>query len=132
MSPEVRVFQKNDLLEIEPSPHQEGFLQDWMGQDSGFTLLNGEILCCWGWIVPWAGRGLAWSVLSRHSGPYMGRIRKAILASFEDCPARLEMLVDPEFPAAFRFGDLLGFTLEGRLRKFRSGKDYLLMARIVE
>lgn len=82
---------------------------------TAFTALddNGRVLGCAGVQELWPGRDLAWAYLSKHAGPYMKGITRAV-RDFLDIRAarRTEMAVDYEFKAGHRWAKMLGFRLE--------------------
>jgi hypothetical protein len=80
-----------------------------------FTALDddGRVLGCAGVQALWPGRDLAWAYISRHAGPHMAGITRAVRRFLDLRGARrTEMAVDCGFAAGHRWAKLLGFRLE--------------------
>lgn len=123
--------------------------QAWMGdmlrepdmasleQPHAYTLLDGDNpLICAGAVKLWEGRAYIWSFLSTDFTPRkfvaMHTFAKDWIATlpFE----RLEAAVEDSFKAGHRWVEVLGFVREtpGVMRKFMSGRDFVLYARVKE
>lgn len=102
--------------------------------DASFTAIeNGRVVGCGGIMPVWAGRAIAWSVLSANSGPCMVPIhivtRRLLRMRSE---RRIEATCDADFKAGHRWLRLLGFELEAaRMEGFApDGRPHSLYARI--
>jgi hypothetical protein len=98
--------------------------------DDGTVLLLGGVITD----ENWPGRGVGWTVLSRHAGPHMRQLTR-IVATWLDGLGfpRLEMYVDAQFPQGCRWARLLGFALETPLpmRRFLpNGNGAYLFGRV--
>lgn len=85
---------------------------------SAFTLrdMDGRVLLIAGIAQIDPGYGHCWTFQSRHSGPWMLRITRAVAQYLDLRMAkhrRLEMMVRADFAQAHRWARLLGFTDEG-------------------
>lgn len=86
-----------------------------------------------GVVRPWAGRAVAWSVLSAEAGPHMLAITRAVKRFFALLPdRRIEISVRRDHNAAHRWARQLGFSLEAnRMAAYgMDGRDYSLYARV--
>lgn len=76
-------------------------------------MFHGEPVACAGVVEMWPNRGHAWALLGDNAGPHMIAITRAIRAFLDALPLRrVEMAVDPDFPAALRWARMLGFECE--------------------
>lgn len=74
---------------------------------------NGVVLAIAGVTEAWEGRGIAWSVLSRHCGPHLLALTRTVRRYLDGMDyARLEMYVDAQFAEGCRWAQMLGFELE--------------------
>lgn len=139
------------LLEFKPE-HLEGFEPQaeqitalgHINRETGARLLAAgpcvsiaqaeRIVCCAGLIVEWEGRAVAWALLHREIGPAgMLAATRGIKRMLDRMSmGRIEAHVRWDFDAGWRWAALLGFTLEGRMRRFHNGQDWALFARVKE
>lgn len=97
----------------------------------------GEIIGCAGLILCHARRAIAWALLSgaasRHVLSIHREVKRFLASQFlaGQALARIEAHVDCDFPAAKRWVEALGFTLEcGRMRHFLpDGRDASMWVR---
>jgi hypothetical protein len=91
-----------------------------------WTALAGDApIACAGFHLPWPGRAIAWAVLAEGAGREMLRLTRAVRRALSACPAeRIEAQVLESFGPGLRWVAALGFTSEGRLRRFSRGEDY--------
>lgn len=95
-----------------------------------------RVLACAGLAPHWPGRSTGWALLSAGIGPNrfiaVHRLIAAALDRHETRhPGRIEIQIDPDHAAALRWATILGFDVEGRLRRYLpDGRDMILMARI--
>lgn len=81
----------------------------------GFTAIadDGVVLGCGGCVEVWAGRAIAWALVSRHAGRNMRAIHRAVEGYFQAAPfRRVEAWVDEGFDAGERWLVMLGFQRE--------------------
>lgn len=81
----------------------------------------------------WPERGLAWAIMSKHSGPHMRQITDFVRGVLEiSGHRRIEALVDPDYHLAHKWARWLGFRLEApRMQAyFPDGQDIALFARV--
>jgi hypothetical protein len=98
-----------------------------------FTVFHdGEILACLGVFQFWPGRGVCWAVLSSDLRKHMVGLSKRIRTFFDQSGyRRLEATIAPDFPAAIRWAELLGFERECLMRAYTpSGADQYLYSRV--
>lgn len=120
---------------IELQPAQE-YMRDILTEDDiqsrplfgpCYTVMDGPlVICCAGICNFWPGRGMIWSFISKHVTPsrlvIMHRMVTEVLRG--DVPARLEFVVDSDFPAAHRWAKMLGFKHESHMPKWGyEGRD---------
>ena len=94
---------------------------------------GGDVVCCAGVLPQWEGRAIGWALMSPTAGPHMLRITRASRRFFDmQQIRRIETWVDPMFPAAVRWIEMLGFKREGCMVKYTPlGGDADLYARIL-
>lgn len=76
---------------------------------------GGVVLCVGGVAMDpaWPHRGVVWSLVSAHAGPYMTGLTRAVRDWLDQVPVkRFELYVDAQFPQGARWARLLGFELE--------------------
>lgn len=77
------------------------------------ALAGTDVIAVGGMCVSWPTRAICWSGLSRHAGPHMLSLTRAVRALIDAQPfARVEMFVDARSAAAQRWASLLGFRNE--------------------
>jgi len=140
----VAPFHPAHLIELRTQAQQPKDLALFSDPDYGQSLASGdsfsifdsagELQACLGVFELWRGRGLAWALLSanvhRLMLPISYRARSFFQGSKYD---RIEAYIDPNFPQAIRWIELLGFVRETAepMRKFTpTGADQYLYARI--
>jgi hypothetical protein len=90
-------------------------------------------LCAAGIVSLYKHRAIAWSVMSKHAGPYMRQLTRKVKEAIELHPAtRIEMLVDFEFDAGHRWAEMLGFEVDAPRMEMSGyyGNDETLYVRI--
>lgn len=76
------------------------------------------------------GRGMAWALLSKDANKYMHRITKAVKVHLNTVEyQRVEITVEKDFKQAFRWAQMLGFTLETEMKNYCNGQTHYLFAR---
>lgn len=83
-----------------------------------YTVMDGPVvLCCSGVCNFWPGRGLIWSLISKHvDGPRLFGMHKMVSDFIQNhSPKRLEFVVDSDFAAAHRWAKMLGFKHEAHM-----------------
>lgn len=134
-------YEPEHLLEIRHQRWQAGATQTIEHARSlalshaAYTALHPQScrpLICAGIIEMWTNRAMCWASFDYEAKPVMAeaflRMRKEIgQAPFK----RLEMYVTPGFIEAWKFADLLGFTLEGTMEAGSpDGRDLFVFKRI--
>ena len=77
------------------------------------AMAGDQVIAVGGMCVSWPTRAICWSGLSRHAGPHMLALTRAVRALMDAQPfTRIEMFVDARSAAAQRWAQLLGFTNE--------------------
>ena len=109
--------------------------KDALGYGDAWTVtVDGHPVACGGVMPIWDGRGYAWALMGRDSGPYMLHITRAVKRGLLIAPfRRVEMAVDATFAAGCRWAQLLGFVRETPepLRAYLpNGRDAWLYARV--
>ena len=98
-----------------------------------FTAMDGETtLGCGGVMEHGKHRAEVWALLSRHIGPHMRAITRAVNGWLAVCPyQRVEANVATHFDAGQRWIKLLGFHQEGaeKMRFFADGRSALAFVR---
>lgn len=81
------------------------------GYGPSWAALAGDLVVAVGGICDsWPGRGIGWSGLSRHAGPHMVALTRAIRRLHESLDyRRIEMFVAVDHPEALRWARLLQF-----------------------
>lgn len=144
-------YSPNDLAQIELQPVQEPFKAVIMSpgypesldvQDRAWTVLDGEAVVASGGFSPqWPGRSIAWALVGREVPPnawpkIKNKIRKEVDAEMRRLKAahghaRVELTVPETFVAGLRLAKLLGFEVEGPLRKWGTdGGNHFMFSRV--
>jgi hypothetical protein len=114
--------------------HSEPSYGDFLAANGdGYTVLvDGVAILCAGVIRLDDGRGMAWALFSRDSGKHFVRICKGIRRYLSVCTIRrIEASIDVNHAEGVRLAKLMGFEIEGTMRKYgRDGSDHYMMARI--
>ena len=88
---------------------------------------NGDIIFVGGLVESWKYTSVVWSVLSKDSGKHMRQITKEVIAwidTYKPKYRRIEFHVDVAFKAGNRWAKMLGFELDGTLRRYlANGND---------
>tara|TARA_R110000787_G_scaffold160287_4_gene273992 strand:- start:1341 stop:1763 length:423 start_codon:yes stop_codon:yes gene_type:complete len=96
--------------------------------------VDGQIIASSGIIPMWHGRGMAWAFLSEMGPRHFMGVHKAIKRALDNCYIqRIEITVDCDFPQAYRWANLLGFTMEAECMRAYTpdGRDCALFARVL-
>ncbi len=98
------------------------------------AVADGRTIACAGLLEMWPGRAQGWALFSAAAlGNFVGIHRMAKRVLCDSAWQRVEVTVDAGHAAGVRWAERLGFTLEGRMRKYTSdGRDCLLYARVEE
>lgn len=94
---------------------------------------DGEVIFAAGVNEYWTNSGVAWALFSKgNMVPYMLSIHRAVNKFLEEsCLQRIEATVVKGFEPGHRWVEMLGFEVEGYMRKYDpDGRDHLLYARI--
>lgn len=112
------------MIELQPA---QAYMRDFLTEDDiasralfgpCFTVLDGtDIICCSGVFNFWPGRGMIWSMISRHADArrMIGLHKMVTQYLKQDVPARLEFIVDSDFSAGHRWARILGFKHEAHM-----------------
>lgn len=108
---------------------------DWIAASHAMSAwINETCVAVAGYRYVWAGRAVAWALLSERAGPAMIPIVKRMREHLDACTARrVEMTVRRGFLPGARLATLLGFkceTPEGMLAFFEDGETAYLFARV--
>ena len=90
--------------------------------DSFTAIIGGRVIACAGTAEVWAGRAVAWALISKDAGRHMLGIHKAVSGYLSAAKyRRIEAWVDEGFEPGMRWLELLGFSRETPLpmRGFR-------------
>lgn len=137
-------FQASHLAALELQEAQKYFHADCGGPDYGqalaaspfsFSAVEGKrVIGCAGVHEVWAGRAVAWALLSKDAGPHFRTIHRAAKGFIEQAPwRRIEMMVEGGFAAGHRWAKLLGFACEtpaGMPGYSPTGVDFYLYSRV--
>jgi hypothetical protein len=82
-----------------------------------YSALDGvDVVGCAGIMPFWAGRSIAWALMSSDVSKHTIAIHRAVCKVIKENPVkRLELLVDPTFPKAEKWAKRLGFHFESRM-----------------
>lgn len=136
---EIIPFMAEHLDGFELQPMQsisQSYCTEEMGKalqqcDSWSAVVDGRVIACAGIVEQWEGRAIAWAFLSTHAKGHMHGIHKAVSRFLELCNCeRIEAHADCEFKEAGRWLNMLGFKCEGKMPKFRFGRDYYLYGKV--
>ena len=132
----IKAFIKEDLQKIEAQPAQkaETGLFDPMTKSEAYTIYDDKdnfIICILVFTPISEERCVIGALLSAYSGKYFVGLRRIVYRFLEVYNfARLECMVKSSFAQGHRLVKLLGFELEGTLKKFCKGEDYCIYARV--
>lgn len=98
-------------------------------------LEGSRVAACAGFLLPWPGRAVAWSlfgiVAAGEWAPIYRRCARMIRSAERAGLRRIEAQADAGFRPACRFLEALGFTPEGLMRAWSpDGRDHWLYARV--
>lgn len=105
-----------------------GRVEEWAA--SGICPHTERVLWSVGAQEAWPGRAVAWGRVSRRMDRgQIVRTVKAVRQLLEGLPyERVDCVADAAFPQAGKLLAAWGFAHEGRMRKFRDGRDFDLYA----
>jgi hypothetical protein len=123
------------LIDVQPEQRSQATVENLaalLDAGPGFAVVHGaKILAIGGTHELWRDRQVAWALLSRQIGVAMLPIHRSVERWFDATAGqRVEAYVDPTHVAAGRWVKMLGFEKEGMMRRFHSGRDYDLYARV--
>lgn len=127
---QLRLQRAQEMFNSKFSPQYGRALED---AGNGWTaIVDGKLIACAGLVEQWEGRALAWALISGEAGPYFTRITRAVRRALDVAHfRRIEAQVDAEFGAGIRWAEMLGFTIESKMRKFTpEGRDAFMYVRI--
>lgn len=95
-------------------------------------LAGATVVACAGIMEFWPGRAQAWALLSEEFPSYIKDIHRAVRAFLETYTvARLECVVDPQYPETLRWAEHLGFTHETSMPNYTpQGETRLMYVRL--
>jgi hypothetical protein len=130
-----RNVREHDLW-LSKYPDWDKWAEGWKTNGPAFTLLcDGEIIASGGVVLLGWQRGEAWLLLpstfySHVKACYRLIKEKLIEIQHANALRRIQALVDPDFEAAQRLMEHLGFQNEGRLKQYGPrGEDLLMYGR---
>ena len=134
---QIRRYRDGDIEKIDLQDEQKHEVAGVKyPKDTSFTVEdNGEVLGCFAFLQVSEKRGVACAFISRNAGRVMlqmiRKIRKLLDKGMEKTGMeRIEISVLEGFEHGERFAKMLGFELEGVMRKYFKGKNYKLFARV--
>jgi len=131
---EFKPFYGNHVRYIDPQDNQKAEWAAFLQPEYLAAAEDGLALSAWdgnrcvaaaGIVHLYPHRAIAWALLSRYAGGYMGGIvRKVRTVMSLDPTARIEMTVKADFEPGIRFAKAIGMTQEtGVLRKHGMNGD---------
>ena len=133
----IREFKHEDLYNItaQEAQKRETGLFDPLNKSEAYTIFDSEtsiIICILVFTPITEERYVVGALTSAYAGPYFVGLRKIVFTFLDEYykVPRLECVVHAKFEQGHRLVKLLGFQLEGTLRKFQNGEDYCLYTRI--
>lgn len=115
----------------------EQWAQAWSGKLWAYTITaDGIPVCCAGLALQEWHKAEAWALFSsefkKHKLFIYRFVKAGLDASFhENKLVRVQATIDPQYPENVKWIEKLGFEYEGRLRRFGSeGQDMLMYARL--
>lgn len=140
----VAEFHPGDLDEIAVQPMQAARFPRARRADFGATAQmlgpcwtardaeSGRMLFCGGFLQVHAGHAIAWCVMAEDKGRAMVAITRRARAAIAAAGwRRVDMMTDPDFPAAARWARMLGMEFESvRRANAEDGSDQLCWVRI--
>lgn len=139
----VTPLEPRHLAELEVQPSQ-AYLAAQLADPESFAgavralgpafagLIDGRPMIAAGILEQWAGRWIAWAILSAAAGPHMAAITRAVRVFLDLQPGRIEAWTHADSPKGAAWARLLRFELEApRLRAaFPGGGDATLWSRV--
>lgn len=135
-------FKAAHLAALELQDAQEYFRSEFVNPEYGeqlaaspwaFTgMVDGRVIVCSGVHEVWAGRGVAWALISKDAGAHFFAVHRAVSGFLKQAPLRrIEAMVDAGFQAGIRWAEMLGMQREGLMRAYSpTGNDYFIYSRI--
>lgn len=134
---QIRRYRDGDIKKIDLQDEQKHEIEGVKyPEETSFTLEdNGEVLGCFAFLQVCEKRGVVCSFISRNAGRVMLQMVRKIRKLLDDGMERtgmerIEISVLEEFEHGERFAKMLGFELEGVMRKYYKGRNYKLFARV--
>lgn len=138
---EIKPFKASHLYDLQLQDAQAMFYERFSPQyghaletaGNGWTAFyDGHPVACAGLVEQWEGRALAWALIAKDAGPHFVRITRAVRRALDVAQwRRVEAHVDAEFAAGIRWAEMLGFSVESKMRAFTpEGRDAFMFARI--
>ena len=95
-------------------------------------VVDGRVLVCSGVHEVWAGRGVAWALISKDAGQHFFAVHRAVSGFLKQAPLRrIEAMIDAGFAPGVRWAKMLGMQQEGLMRAYSpTGVDYFIYSRI--
>lgn len=138
----VKPWTKGDTKKLSLQSNQT-YHEDALNEDTDFSELaeqglaltfehDGEVMMIAGLVPQWKNRAIAWTLISKNAGRHFVELHRYVdnflnTSDFD----RIESMVDVGFEAGHRWMKMLGFEIEGYMRKYRpDGGDMVLYARI--
>lgn len=142
---EVRAFVPQDLYALSLQPAQLG-LHDLVREEgygkalaeagpafTATTVIGGEevIIASLGVIPQWRGYSRAWALVSGDAGRCMVSLTRRISTwlRFHN-EGRIDTAVRTDFVEGIRWAEILGFSQEGVMRKYRDDGDFFLYSMV--
>lgn len=138
----VRQFVPADLMLLALQPHQRSIAQEvatasyateLAKHGESFTVYDGtDVVAVIGLINQWEGCARAYAFMSGDAGKHMLALTRQVRDFLANSTIRrIEAAVQDDFPAGHRWARLLGFRVEGWMRKYWNDHDALLYARVL-
>ena len=106
----------------------------WHTYGPGWTLIEDEVVMCFGVVFLGNGNGEVWGLMSELINKYPVAISKAIKSKLSEMMKdlkRLQTIIHPDHKKAIRFAKFLGFSYEGTMKKIAvTGDDLMLYGRV--
>lgn len=125
-------LQQNQIFHKEALNEETDF-SDLAEQGLALTFeRDGEVMMIAGLVPQWTNRAIAWTLISQNAGKHFIELHRYVDEFLENSNFdRVESMVDVGFEAGHRWMKMLGFEVEGYMRKYRpDGGDMVLYARI--
>lgn len=138
----IERFKAEHLQALELQDSQTYFKSEFLNPDYGeqlaasrwaFTgLVEGRPIACAGVHEIWAGRGVAWALISKDAGKHFFAMHRAALGFMSQCGLRrIEAMIEAGFEPGHRWAKMLGMEQEGLMRGYSpTGVDYYIYARV--